>query len=97
MRRSRRRCADTAGFGRRKLNRAPIPIDCGLLYVPITTGAQPLGDSHNTTPALSLPGSTQFLSSGKEKAAGTYTVELYCQDVDSVAKIKNVNLMAWAG
>ena len=67
------------------------------IAMPITTGAQPLGDEHDRTPALTLIGSTQYLASGKEKAAGTYTVEVFCKNVQNESKVQNVNIMAWAG
>jgi hypothetical protein len=65
--------------------------------VPITTGAQPLGDTNDQAPSMTLVGSTQFFSSGKEQAAGSHTVELWCRSVQEITALKNVNLLVWAG
>ena len=49
-----------------------LKLNGTAMDVPIATGAQPLADSHDTSPALTIPSSTEFFSSGKEKAAGAY-------------------------
>jgi hypothetical protein len=61
--------------------------------VPITAGADP---GEEGVPAITIVGSTQFLASGKEQAAGAHVVELWCKNVTNVEKIENVDLLVWA-
>jgi hypothetical protein len=86
--------AETGAFVGAAKAQCELKLAGAAIDVPITAGADP---GEGGVPALTIPGSTEFLASGKEQAAGTHTVELWCRNIVAVEKLKNVDLLVWAG
>jgi hypothetical protein len=86
--------AETGAFVGAAKAQCELKLAGAAIDYPITAGADP---GEGGEPALTIPGSTEFLASGKEQAAGAHTVELWCRNVTSVEKLKNVDLLVWAG